>query len=252
MEIITIANEKGGAGKTSTAAALWYWLNAHGRKALAVDLDPQCNLSYCLGAAGVKPSVFGVLTQETEAAAAIAHTMAGDVIPADKMLAMADRVIAETGKEYRLKEALEPVAADYQYCVVDTAPHLGVLTVNALTAARRVVIPTQADVFSLLGIGQLWENIQTVRKYCNPSLQVDGILLTRYSTRAVLSRQMQETLEQTARQMGTRLYRATIREAIAVKECQLQNVSIFEHGGKVGADYEAFIAELLEERKDGQ
>lgn len=255
MIVITVANEKGGAGKTSTAAALWYWLNKNGRKALAVDFDAQGNLSFNAGADTHGPTALGVLMREAEPATAIQHTAGGDIIAASAGMNKADMVLSETGKEYRLKEALEPLAEQYDFVIVDTAPHLGVLTINALTAANYVIIPTQADIFSLQGIMQLNSSIESARKYCqNPGLRVAGILITRYSDRAILSRGMKEQLEQLAGRIGSKVYTASIREAIAVKEAQVQQMSIFDAapGSKVANDYEEFIAEFMEDLENGK
>lgn len=248
MKTIAIANEKGGAGKTSTAAALWYWMNRHGRKTLAVDLDPQGNLSLIADAATEGPTALGALLREIPAADAIQHTEQGDIIAASPVQNKADTVLTQLGRERRLKEALDTVADGYEYAIVDTSPYLGILTINALAAADTVVIPAQADLFSVHGIGQLADCIKDVRSYCNnPSLQVDGILLTRYTDRANLSKAIRGELAAKAEEMGGRLYESAIREAIAVKEAQVKHQSIFDYApsAKVTVDYEAFCEEFL-------
>lgn len=247
MLTLAIVNQKGGVGKSTTAAALVGGLSMRGYKVLAVDLDAQGNLSYSMRADKGGKTALGVLTQEITAQEAIQHTPGGDVIPANKALAGADAVITDTGKEYRLKEALEPVQAQYDYAIIDSPPALGIATVNALTAAGRVIIPAQADIYSLQGIEQLAETIQPVKRYCNPALFIDGILLTRFSPRSVLSREIASLMEQLAAKLGTRLYKATIREAVAVKEAQISQQSLFEYApkAKVADDYRAFIQEAL-------
>ena len=150
MKVIAIANQKGGAGKTSTASALWYWLNHNGHDALAIDLDAQCNLSSAAAAKTNGGTALGILTQELAAPDVIQHTEQGDIIAASAKLSAADTMLAdETGKEFRIKEALEPLADAYDFAIIDTPPHIGVLTKNALTAADYVVIPSQGDAFSL-------------------------------------------------------------------------------------------------------
>ena len=148
-----------------------------------------------------------------------------------------------------MKEALEGVTADYDYCVIDCPPALGILTINALTEADVVIVPAQADIFSMDGIGDLQEVIQTVKKYCNPDLKIGGILLTRYNGRSVLSRDVADLAGQMAERLNTRLYNTTIREGIAVKEAQISRQNIFDYAkkSKVAHDYEAFIEEFLEE-----
>jgi chromosome partitioning protein len=130
---------------------------------------------------------------------------------------------------------------------VDTPPALGILTVNALTACDSVIIPAQADIYSLQGIEQLAETMKPVKKYCNPSLRIEGILLTRYSPRSVLSREVAELAEQLAAKLNTKLFKATIREAIAVKEAQISQQSLYSYApkAKVTEDYTALIDELI-------
>lgn len=252
MQVITVANQKGGAGKTTTAAALWWYLNDHGKPTLGIDLDAQGNFSYCTGAdADQEPNIYDVLEGE-DINKAIQTVGGGDVIPSTYSLNSADVSLTGKGKATRLKKALTGLSKHYDYVVVDTEPHLGILSINALTASDRVIIPTQADVFSLQGIKQLWQNIRDIKKAgLNPSLSVDGLLLTRYNKRALLSQEVKEILEATARKMETRLYKTAIRESISVKESQLSKASIFKATPKsnAAADYEAFVLEFLQNAK---
>lgn len=245
--IYTVATQKGGVGKTTTAAALWAGLSLKGYKCLAIDLDPQCNLSFTAGADTTRKTALSLLTGEAPAEETIQQTAAGDIIPASKSLAGADAFITDTGKEYRLKEALEPIQARYDYIVIDTPPALGILTVNALTACNSVIVPAQADIFSLEGIGQLQATIDPVRKYCNPTLHIEGLLLTRYNARTALSRDVSEIMQQLAQKLGTKVFNTTIREGIAVKEAQISQRTIFDYApkAKVTDDYRAFIEEIL-------
>ena len=247
MMIYTVATQKGGVGKTTTAAALWAGLSLKGYKCLAIDLDPQCNLSFTAGADTTRKTALSLLTGEAPAEETIQQTAAGDIIPASKSLAGADAFITDTGKEYRLKEALEPIQARYDYIVIDTPPALGILTVNALTACNSVIVPAQADIFSLQGIDQLQATIDPVRKYCNPTLHIEGLLLTRYNARTALSRDVSEIMQQLAQKLGTKVFNTTIREGIAVKEAQISQRTIFDYApkAKVTDDYRAFIEEIL-------
>ena len=165
MEVVAIVNRKGGVGKTATAQALGAGLARKKKKVLYIDLDSQTNLSYGLGADPEGLNSMDVLTGEATAAEAIQHTPQGDVIAGSEALAGADAAIDGTGKEYRLKEAIDGL--QYDYIIIDTPAQLGTLTVNALTAANSVVIPVQAEVYSLQGIGQLSKTIEAVNKYCN-------------------------------------------------------------------------------------
>lgn len=246
--IIAVINQKGGVGKSTTAAAITAGLTLTGFKVLAIDLDAQRNLTYAMGGRSDGATVLGVLLRETTTDAAIQHTKAGDLIAASKSLAGADAYLNDTGKEYRLKEALEAVKNKYDYVVIDTPPALGILTVNALTTATSVIIPAQADVFSFQGIEQLGNTIDPVKKYYNHDLKITGVLITRYSQRATLSREMKELIDRLAARLGTTLFNTTIREAIAVKEAQVNQESLFEYApkAKVTDDYRAFIEELRE------
>lgn len=249
-EIIAVSNQKGGVGKSTTVNALGAGLSLNGYKVLSVDLDAQGNLSYSMGASNYTLSSLDILTGRATAKEAIVETGQGDLIPASTALASADALITETGKEYRLKEALEPLKGDYDYILLDTPPALGILTVNALTACNSVIVPVQADIYSLQGIGQLSQTIATVKKYCNPDLSIKGILATRYKGRAILTKDMTELLENTASQLHTRLFDTRIRDTIAIPEAQASQQDIFTYSPRsnAAADYTAFIKEVLEER----
>lgn len=247
MKTIAIANRKGGVGKSTTAAALTAGLTLKGLQVLAVDLDAQRNLSTTFRARTDSRTINGVLLREITAEDAIRRTANGDIIPASKDLADSDLKITATGKEYRLREALGTIAAHYDYCIIDCPPALGILTVNALTAADTVIIPAQADTYSLDGIEDLQDIIKDIKTYCNSKLDIAGILLTRYQGRAVLSRDVATLAAQLAERLGTRLFNTRIRESITVKEAQISQQSLFEYAPKatVTEDYRAFIEELL-------
>ncbi len=246
-QIYAIINQKGGVGKSTTAHALGCALFRRGYRVLFVDLDSQSNLSFSLRVAGDAPTAMEVLAQDASIRDAIRTSPDGDVLPAGLSLALAEQNITGVGTEYRLREALDEVREEYDYIVIDTPPALGVLTVNALTACTRAVIPAQADIYSFQGISQLYKTLSTVKRYCNPNLEVSGILLTRYSPRAILSRDVADMLAKTAEQINTKLFRATIREAVSVKEAQANQMDIYQYNPKsnVSQDYEAFTDELL-------
>ena len=246
MEVIAIVNRKGGVGKTATAQALGAGLIKKGCSVLYIDLDSQTNLTYGLGADASGLSSMDVLAGDATAQEAIQHTQQGDAIAGAEALAGADAAIDGTGKEYRLKEALEGL--QYDYCIIDTPAALGTLTVNALTAADSVIIPVQAEVYSLQGIGQLSKTIEAVKKYCNRNLYIRGILITRYNGRAIISRDMQANLEDAAQQLKTRLYSTPIRECVSIKEAQAQQQDIYSYAPRSNAakDYAAFIEEFTE------
>lgn len=249
MEVVAIVNRKGGVGKTATAQALGAGLARKKKKVLYIDLDSQTNLSYGLGADAGGLSSMDVLLGEATAQEAIQHTPQGDVIAGSEALAGADAAIDGTGKEYRLKEAIDGL--QYDYIIIDTPAQLGTLTVNALTAANSVVIPVQAEVYSLQGIGQLSKTIEAVKKYCNRDLYIRGILITRYNGRAVISKDMQSNLKDAAEQLKTKLYSTPIRECVSIKEAQAIQQDIYTYAPRSNAakDYEAFIKEFTERKK---
>lgn len=246
-EVIAVSNQKGGVGKSTTANALGAYLFHKGFKVLYVDMDAQGNLSYSMGASNKNISSLEVLTGTATAREAIVQTPQGDLIPASPALASADAILTETGKEYKLREALEPLLGEYDYIIIDTPPAIGALTINALTACNSVIVPAQADIFSLQGIGQLVQTIQTVKKYCNRNLSIKGLLITRYNARTVLSKDMTDLLEDTAQKLQTKLYQTKIRECTALKEAQAsqQDIYIYAPRSNGTADYTAFVEEVL-------
>lgn len=244
--VIAIANQKGGVGKSTTAAALAAGLTLKGERVLAIDMDAQANLTNTSGVTNPEVTALEVLTKEATAEEAIVQAKHYDLIPASNMLTGADARIIETGKEYRLQRALAPVLDRYDYIIIDTPPALGILTINALTACNSVIIPAQADMYSLLGISQLDATMQPVKEFTNPDLTVEGILLTRYNGRTSLSREVVKMAETVAAQLHTKVFKTTIREAVAVKEAQMWQESLYEYAPKanVTADYEALVDEI--------
>ncbi len=249
MKIVSIANQKGGVGKSTTVQALAAGLSLKGYRVLVVDLDPQGNFTYATGFNAEGLTAYEMLTGKATAQAVVAELPQWQrmhIIPAGRELIKADLEITATGKEYRLKEALEPLAKKYDYVVLDTPPALGILTINALTASNLVIIPAQADIYSLQGIGQLADTIGTVRKYCNQSLKIQGVLLTRYNARTILSRDMAEMMEQAAKGIKTFVYKAVIRESVVIKEAQASRMDIFTYApnSNVCTDYMSFVEEF--------
>lgn len=256
MQIIAITQQKGGTGKTTTAAAIGAGLLRRGQRVLFIDLDPQGNLSFILGADQSHATARDVLIEQ-QSASKCAQPLATDkipgiegagaIIPASAFLSGADVTITGQGREYRLITALEPIAGAFDYCIIDTPPALGILTVNALTAADRVIIPCLADVFSIQATGQIADTINGIRANCNPKLQIAGLLLTRYTARQNLTKDTAEILEDAARQMGTRLFNTRIRESVALREAQAMGRDIFTYAPKSNGaeDYNQLIEEIF-------
>jgi len=247
-KIIAIANQKGGVAKTTTTGALAAGLKKKGYRVLAVDVDPQGNLSDSAGADNEqKATIYDLLKGDISAEEVIQHLEVFDIIPANIMLAGAEQEFSQIGKEQRLKERLLPIADQYDYIIIDTPPALGVLTINAFTLADEIIIPTTAGIFAATGIKQLYDTIINVRKYCNDKVKIAGILLTKYNARANNNKDMKELTEQLGKYMNAPLYETYIRSSIVVEEAQVRKEDLFSYKGNstVAEDYAAFVDEYL-------
>lgn len=247
--IITITNQKGGIGKTTTAHNMGYGLAQRGYKVLLIDLDGQKNLTLATRSNQTFKNSYDLMTKKATAKECI-HPIGEniDIINGSLDLATLDIELNNIGKEYRLKETLEPVKNNYDFIIIDTPPTLNIITVNALTCADRVLIPCEADIFSLDAVKTLHnKTIEVVRKYTNSNLKTDGILLTKYNDRTILSREITEKYKELAEDIGTRLYNAKIRRATAIDESHARRQDIFTYArkSKVANDYKEFIDEFL-------
>lgn len=252
-KVITVINQKGGVGKTTTALSFGVGLGLKKKKVLIVDLDPQTNLSFIFNAGTTKPSIYDVFFNKTNIVDTIHKSKNYDFITSHSDLSLADTTITKTGKEYILSEALETIKDQYDYIILDTPPALGILTINSLTASDCCIITSQADIFSLQGIGQLADTIKAIKKYCNSKLIIAGILITRYNSRTILSKDMTFNLESIAKNINTKVYNTKIRECIAIKESQAMQTDIFTYskGSNASKDYNAFIKEFMTDEKRG-
>lgn len=258
MKTITLSNQKGGVAKTTTTGALASGLSKKGYKVIAVDLDPQCNLSLGAGAdiLSMDQTLYDVFKGTAELQDIITETQMGyDLIAGGLSLAGADMEFTQTGREFMLKEALESLRADYDYCIIDTPPTLGILTVNALTASDSVIIPLTADLYSIQGLSQLNLLIESVRKYSNRDLKIAGLLITRHDERTNVSKALMDQITQTAEKLGTVVFSQPIRNSVAVRESQVMRSDLFTEAPKANAtvDYQSFIDEFMKgEKEDGK
>lgn len=250
MEIITIANQKGGVGKTTTASALGAGLIKKGKKVLFIDLDPQINLTTSLGGDENEASIYDVLKNNIDINEAIQIVNNKHIVVGDRAASGADTEFNLPGREYKFKKALSKLSIEYDYIIIDTPPALGILTINALTASNKVLIPAEPDISSIQGISQLKDTIDAVKEYCNPDLEIDGILITRYS-RTILSQDLSEEIKDIAEAIGTKVYTRPIRECVALKEAKTQIQDIFAYAKKSNAteDYSSLVDEILKECK---
>lgn len=249
-KIIAVINQKGGVGKTTTVDAICSGLSTKGCKVLSLDLDSQCNYSFTTGIPeGSNNNVLDVLAKEKEISECVRKTDRGDVVPGSSSLVSVDMLIPFDAKDrlIRLKTALDKVRTKYDYIVIDTPPGLGTLTLNALIAADVCVVPAQADIYSLQGVNQLADTINSVKASSNPKLKVAGVLLVKYSGRTIISKDMAAALEKLVTKMDTKVFDAKIRECNPIREAQAVHQGIFQYAPKSNAvnDYSMFLLELL-------
>ncbi|HEV7424855.1 MAG TPA: ParA family protein [Thermoanaerobaculia bacterium] len=217
-KIIALANQKGGVGKTTTAINLGASLAACERRVLLVDLDPQANATSGIGVTEADPSMYDVLIENMPIKEIIRATEIPTLFLAPSSV---DLVGAEVelrdaiGREYYLKRVLEPIAGDYDYILIDSPPSLGLLTVNGLTASNSVLVPLQAEYFALEGVSQLLATIDRVKSAVNPSLEVEGIVLTMYDERINLARQVAEEVRS---HFGEKVYKTVIPRNVRLSE----------------------------------
>lgn len=247
--IYAVANQKGGVGKTTTAINLGASLASLGRRVLLVDIDPQANATSGLGLdkGQVEPSVYDVVVAGVPAVRAIVrdHRPGLDVLPASLSLAGAEvELVALASREQRLARGLRPVANSYDHVVIDCPPSLGLLTVSALTAAHRVVIPVQCEYLALEGLTQLMRTITLVRQSLNPRLRIAGVLLTMFDPRTNLS---QQVVDEVRRHFPQVAYKAVVPRSVRLSEAPSHGRSILEYdpGSRGAAAYRALAEELL-------
>ncbi|GAB1347542.1 MULTISPECIES: ParA family protein [Cloacibacterium] len=194
-KIIGVANQKGGVGKTTTAVNLAAALGVLEKKVLLIDADPQANATSGLGIEEVNFSTYNLLEHSADVKDCIQKTSSPnlDLVPSHIDLVAAEIELVDRDKrEYMLKKALEEVKSEYDYIIIDCAPSLGLITVNALTAADSVIIPIQCEYFALEGLGKLLNTVKNVQKIHNYDLDIEGLLLTMYDSRLRLSNQVVE------------------------------------------------------------
>lgn len=243
--IIAIVNQKGGVGKTTTAINLAAALALKGKRSLLVDMDPQASLTASLGIREASPSTYEIMTGHTTALEALISLNGFDLIPAGAQLVGAElELAAAPGREYILREKLEPIIGQYDFTFIDCPPGLGLLTLNALTASGEVFIPLQAEFLALEGMARLLETVDLVKRRLNPKLNISGIVITRYDQRRRLNRDIIETIR--AHFPGV-VFEQPIRENISLAEAPSYGQHIFDYKGDSSgaADYAALADEMI-------
>ncbi len=254
-EIIACANQKGGVGKTTTVVNLASYLARSGCRVLIVDLDPQGNATSGVGLAGreIDRSIYQVLVANGNVQDLI--TAAGveglSIIPSSRDLAGAEvELVPIASRERRLSRALAPVRAAYDYVLMDCPPSLGLLTVNALTAADSVLIPIQCEYYALEGLGQLLSTIDLVRDHLNPELSVKGVVLTMFDARTTLS---SDVGAEVRRHLGDRVFQTQIPRSVRLAEAPSYGRPISEYSpaSRGALAYAALADELLARDRGG-
>lgn len=242
MQIITITNRKGGTAKTETARAIGGGLSLKGYKVLFVDLDAQRNLSTSTGADTSKSNAYNLILGECKAADAIQETEQGHIIAASTMLYSADRDIKSV---YVFRDMLKGLK--YDFIIIDTPPNYNKLTIAAMAAANGLIIPTQADIYSLTALKEMKEEVDNAREH-NKGLKVYGVCITRYANNRV-SKDMATALKTIAEMCGTKLYNTFIRENVAIKESTAMCKSIYQYAPRSNGakDYLSLTEEVLKD-----
>jgi len=248
-EIIACANQKGGVGKTTTVVSLASYLALDGHRVLLADMDPQGNATSGLGIdrATITSSVYDVLLAGVPLADAVRATdIEGlSVLPSDRSLAGAEVELVPTpARERRLKQVLQPAGEDYDFILLDCPPSLGLLTVNALTAADSVLIPLQCEYYALEGLGQLMATVDLIREHLNPTLTMKGVILTMHDGRTSLSA---DVATEVRRHLGKQVFDGVVPRSVRLAEAPSYGQPIAEYSpnSRGALAYQAITAELL-------
>ena len=246
-QVIAFANQKGGVAKTTTTLNLAAAFVERGHRALCVDLDPQGNLTM---SQGIDPdsldvSMYDVLVHSTSIREVIKRREV-DVAPASIDLAGAEIAMSTMiGRERALQKAFEPILEDYDFICIDTPPSLGLLTINALTASNKVIVPVQCEYLSMRGLIQLQNTVSMIKENLNPDLEIEGILPTLVDSRTVHAKEAIEILEEN---FGDRVFASRIRKTIRFAEAPVKGMSVLKYDpdGKAASSYRQLAEEVLD------
>ena len=247
-KVISVANQKGGVGKTTTTVNLGTILAKKGKKVLLIDADPQGNATSGLGVEkDVEPSTYDMLVNDAELQESLQDTIIKNlkVCPANMNLAGAEvELVSMMSREQRLKEKLEPLKEKFDYVLIDCPPSLGLITLNSFTASDSVLIPVQCEYFALEGLGQLLNTINLVKKHLNKEIRIEGALLTMYDMRTNLSNQV---VKEVKKYFEDKVYKTVIPRNVRLSEAPSYGMPITEYDpkSKGAKSYLKFAKEFL-------
>ncbi len=248
--IIAFTNQKGGVGKSTTAVNVSAYLSSYGYRTLLIDLDPQSNSTSGLGISpsDVKESIYDVLIHDRDPDEVILDTSYKDlkILPSSIQLAGAEvELVPALKREFRLREAVSKIGSDYDFILIDCPPALGLLTINALTAAKEVIIPIQCEYYALEGLGQLLNTIDLVKKNLNDTLKIKGAIMTMYDPRIKLAEQV---IEEVKNYFSEKVYKTVIPRNVRLSEAPSYGKPIIEYdpGCKGAEAYSNFTKEVIE------
>ncbi len=245
-KVIAFANQKGGVAKTTTALNLAVALKESGHKVLAIDMDPQGNLTMSQGIDPdkVDKSMFDVLVHEMSLREVIAEREIDVAVSSIDLAGAEIAMAAQIGRERRLQKAVNEIRGDYDFICIDTPPSLGLLTINALTAADKVIVPVQCEYLSMRGLMQLQNTLRMIRENLNPKVEIEGILPTMLDSRTVHAKEAIEILEEN---FGDLVFQSRIKKAIKFAEAPVRGASVLKYDpkGKAAAYYRDLAKEVI-------